>query len=165
MNTRQIPSSPGFARPDGRVFEARQAQVVYAGFWIRFFAFFIDSVLLGLLSAIGTGGVALNMSLKGSSIFSDIVLLIVVVVGALYFPLFNSSPWQGTPGKRLVGIHLICEDGQDVSLLRALIRSFAQMLSAMCFMIGYLMAGITREKTALHDLIVGTRVIHGRKGA
>jgi len=32
-------------------------------------------------------------------------------------------------------------------------------------MIGYLMIGLTREKTGLHDLIAGTRVVYGRAGA
>jgi uncharacterized RDD family membrane protein YckC len=164
MHTPPMPPPTGFARADHRVFQAQQAPVMYAGFWIRVVAYLVDSFLLWLFSFIVTLMIGLGAGAGGSDVFGGIAMLGLFLVSLLYFPIFNASVWQATPGKRLLGIHLMRVDGQDVSFLRSLGRYFAQILSALFFMIGYIMVGLTREKTGLHDLIAGTRVVHGRKG-
>lgn len=137
---------------------------MYAGFWIRVVAYLVDSFLLWLFSFIVMLMIGLGVGAGGSDVFGGIAMLGLFFVSLLYFPIFNASVWQATPGKRLLGIHLMRVDGQDVSFPRSLGRYFAQILSALIFMIGYIMVGLTREKTGLHDLIAGTRVVYGRKG-
>ncbi len=165
MTTSPMQPPPGFAHPDPAMMRSHGAPVLYAGFWIRFFAYFVDSVLLSIISLAALFLLAAGVGMGAGDAFFNVVSLASFLLSLLYFPLFNASAWQATPGKRLLGIHLMRVDGQDVSFLRAIGRHLAGILSALIFMIGYLMIGLTREKTGLHDLIAGTRVIHGRKGA
>ena len=67
-----------------------------------------------------------------------------------------------TPGKMVLGLRVVRPDGGPVSLGRAVGRYFAKMLSAIIMLIGFIMAGFDREKRALHDMLVDTRVIKKR---
>lgn len=131
----------------------------FAGFWIRAGAILIDSIVLTIVSfVIGviagfTGGGETAQAVAG---------LISFVTGIAYFTLFIASEWQATPGKRLLGLHVIKVDGGPITALRAFGRYWAYLISTIILLIGYIMVAFTEEKTALHDLICRTRVVHGR---
>lgn len=164
MTTPPMQPPPGFAHPDPAMMRAYGAPVAYAGFWIRFFAYLVDYFVLLFITLATVFLIAAGDGMGAGDTFSAMVMLASFLLSLLYFPLFNASAWQGTPGKRLLGIRLMRVDGQSISFLRALGRHLAQILSALILMIGYLMIGLTREKTGLHDLIAGTRVVYGRTG-
>jgi uncharacterized RDD family membrane protein YckC len=129
---------------------------VYAPFWRRAVAALLDGclllvILLGLSHVLGRPGVLLRDDLLPS--------LAAGFVGLLYAAGFESSGWQATPGKRLLGIKVTDLAGQRIGWLRALLRHLAQLLSALCLLLGYLMAAFTRRRQALHDLIAGTLVV------
>lgn len=87
--------------------------------------------------------------------------LVVVFVGPwLYEALMESSRYEGTLGKRAVGIRVVGLDGRQISFGRATGRHFGKILSAFTLEIGFLMAGFTKQKQALHDMVAGTLVIH-----
>jgi uncharacterized RDD family membrane protein YckC len=88
--------------------------------------------------------------------------LIGLGVWLFYFIYFPSGSWQATPGKRIVGIHLIREDGGRVTGLLALGRSLSYVISAIPLYIGFFMIGWNKEKKGLHDIICHTRVIYGK---
>ena len=56
-------------------------------------------------------------------------------------------------------IKVVSDEGEPITYMRALGRHFAEMLSALILMIGYIMAAFDDEKRALHDRICSTRVI------
>ena len=87
-------------------------------------------------------------------------LLALLLFGSatLYFVVSEASPWQGTPGKRLLGLRVRREDGGAPGPLRALGRHLAGALSWIALNLGHAIAGWRRDKRALHDLIAGTRV-------
>ncbi len=49
--------------------------------------------------------------------------------------------------------------GRRISLGRAIGRYFGKLLSGLTCLIGYIMAGFTQKKQALHDMIAGTLVV------
>ena len=51
-------------------------------------------------------------------------------------------------------------EGHRISFGRASGRYFAKIVSTVILLIGFLMAGWTSRKQALHDLIAGTLVVH-----
>jgi uncharacterized RDD family membrane protein YckC len=63
-------------------------------------------------------------------------------------------------GKMAVKIKVVGADGSPIGYGRALGRAFAEVLSGICFYIGYIMAGFDKEKQSLHDKICSTRVIY-----
>jgi uncharacterized RDD family membrane protein YckC len=71
----------------------------------------------------------------------------------------ESSPLQATIGKLAVGLRVTDLQGQRISFGRATGRFFAKWLSGAILLIGYLMAGFTEKKQALHDRIAGCLVL------
>ena len=91
------------------------------------------------------------------------LLLFIFTYGIqiLYSVLFLGK-FGATPGKMAVGIKVVRSDGERVSYLRAFGRYFAEILSGLIFLIGYIMAAFDDEKRALHDRICDTRVVRVR---
>jgi uncharacterized RDD family membrane protein YckC len=87
--------------------------------------------------------------------------LVGLLLGILYEAVFLSSPWQATPGKRLLNIKVVDLHGQPISFWRGFGRGSAKILSSF-FLIGYIMAFFTENKRALHDLMAGTIVIESK---
>ncbi len=153
-------------------------QVKYAGFWLRFVAYLIDDIILSAigfvisLPFIGTiifSGIAISELDEGdgsklfgvAGIVGTVLLLIITItaVGWLYFALMESSKQQATLGKMALGLKVTDMEGNKVSFGRATGRYFGKILSNMIFMIGYILAGLTEKKQALHDMIAGCLVI------
>ncbi len=65
-----------------------------------------------------------------------------------------------TIGKMLVGVRVVAGDDGPPPFGAALLRFVAYFASAAPFTFGFVMAGLRRDKRALHDLIAGTWVEH-----
>ncbi|MRR06812.1 MAG: RDD family protein [Deltaproteobacteria bacterium] len=139
------------------------ATVAYAGFWRRVAAFLIDRLLLSFvnaalclsyffLSGMDWRGEELQTLTLTSAVFGFLLKW-------LYCTVLESSSFQATLGKALIGIRVTDEQGRRISLLKANARYWAKILSTLTFGFGYLMAGFTRRKQALHDLVAGTLVV------
>jgi uncharacterized RDD family membrane protein YckC len=140
----------------------------YAGFWIRFVAYLIDALIVGFASvaiqAVLIPGLRLGSSRPSTAAALaavGIAYLVGLALAVTYEALFVSK-LGATPGKMVVGLKVVRPDGGPVSLGRAAGRYFAKLLSAIILLIGFIMAGFDKEKRALHDMIVDTRVIKSR---
>jgi uncharacterized RDD family membrane protein YckC len=137
---------------------------VYAGFWRRFVAVFIDGILLWIvfipvrlllgMGLMGNRYDTLNYAYVGMAAYFAISL----AVGIGYYVYFLSQK-AATPGKMIMGVKVITATGGPISVGRALGRYFAQYISAITLAIGYIMAAFDDQKRALHDHICNTRVI------
>jgi uncharacterized RDD family membrane protein YckC len=77
----------------------------------------------------------------------------------IYYALLESSVWQATIGKKLLGLKVTDLAGNRISFARASGRFFGKILSGMILGIGFLMAGFTQRKQALHDILAGCLVL------
>ena len=78
----------------------------------------------------------------------------------LYEAFMMSSEWQATVGKKALGLVVTDMAGQRVSFARSTGRHFGKIITNMVpFFIGYIMAGLTARRQALHDMIAETLVI------
>lgn len=153
-------------------------RVEYAGFWVRFLAFLIDNAVMGigfvlilipLIFLTGLGGIIgeihPNEDMNDVGIFMLFALLFLAATVTLlwtwlYHALMESSEWQATVGKRLLGLVVTDMAGQRVSFGRATGRHFAKIVTNMVpAFIGYIMAGFTERKQALHDMLAGCLVL------
>ena len=137
----------------------------YAGFWRRFAAVFIDGLILAIVSMIvySVFGVSLfrpnpEMFENGIPVSYSIAYLINVGIQISYFAYLESSEKQGTFGKQAMGIVVTGLNGERITMLNAVGRYFARILSALIMGIGYLIQPFTAKKQALHDMIAGTLV-------
>ena len=134
------------------------AKLNYAGFWIRFAAYFIDAVILFFVQT----ALAFVFIADSGSVFAPslTVQLLSLVIGIAYFCGMESSSRQATLGKMGVGIKVGNAQGQQISFINALGRYFGKILSALTLLIGFMMAGWDSKKQALHDKIAGTYVFY-----
>lgn len=141
-----------------------KAATMYSGFWARWAALFIDSVILGIATFIG----AVAFAALGFTAGEDAALIagvagyyLLSIVGSwLYFALLESSSRQATLGKQAVGAIVTDENGQRISFGRASGRFFAKVLTQLSLGIGWLMAAFTKQKRGLHDFVAGTLVVN-----
>jgi uncharacterized RDD family membrane protein YckC len=153
--------------------------VVYAGFWLRVLAYFIDTAILGIFAvpiligaamAMGIGGVIANLPhndgpfVNGMPPIFALFLMLCVCVGLfgtwLYFAFLESSEWQGTAGKKVLGLIVTDIQGHRVTFGRASGRHFAKLVTSFIPLgIGYAMAGFTEKRQALHDMIASCLVL------
>jgi uncharacterized RDD family membrane protein YckC len=72
----------------------------------------------------------------------------------------ESSAHQGTLGKIALGLFVTDLQGRRISFGRASGRFFAKIITGLIpFFIGYIMAGFTEKRQALHDMIAGCLVL------
>ncbi len=146
----------------------------YAGFWIRVLATIIDRLILGVVLSPLFFIYVLPAMIKASQggfdednphfvfAFAPAVWIIAFAVSWAYEAFLTSSEWQGTVGKRVLGLKVTDLNGNRISLARATGRFFAKLLSfAICY-VGVIMVAFTERKQGLHDIIAGTLVWKGR---
>jgi uncharacterized RDD family membrane protein YckC len=161
------------------VAQASYGGVQYAGFWLRFVAYLIDGVISGVmfmvllipLFVLTGAGAALSKIGSGEDISDDVGVFlglgfilgffgIVLLVSWLYYALCESSSWQGTVGKKILNLKVTDMSGQPISFARASGRFFAKIITGMIpLMIGYILAGFTEKKQAIHDMIASCLVL------
>jgi uncharacterized RDD family membrane protein YckC len=130
---------------------------INAGFWRRCAARLFDSLVVG---AIGAMLIPIFRAVSGTesadSWTSD---LEGFAIGWLYVALQESSSAQATLGKRLMGLKVTDEHGDRIGFGRATFRFFGELLSVAIAGVGFMMAGWTARRQALHDLLAGTLVV------
>jgi uncharacterized RDD family membrane protein YckC len=140
--------------------------VVYGGFWRRFLAVLIDSVILMILNLpfavilglfVGLAGTSRNSARVGGALLG-LEWLFGIAIAVTYTAYFLSQK-GATPGKMIMRLKVITATGGPISVGRAVGRYFANLLSAAILYVGYLMAAFDSQKRALHDHICSTRVI------
>ena len=137
---------------------------VYAGFWLRFAAYIIDAIVMYAVIFVvalvfGLGGALEVFKNEDLSALTIMVLAVIYIALLMYFPILESSKLQATLGKKAVGIKVTDLDGNRIGFGRALGRFFGKILSGIILYIGFIMAGFTEKKQALHDMIAGTLVV------
>lgn len=131
---------------------------LYAGFWKRFAAYIIDTLII-TFADYALLGVGLIFEAFNEGIFLS-AYLVVFFMNLLYFVVMESSKKQATLGKMALGIIVVDSNGRRIGFWRAFARYFARTISAIPLLLGYMLAGWTQKKQALHDMICGTLVIN-----
>lgn len=144
--------------------------MVYAGFWRRSAAYLIDGVILFLgyvivlfiffyapvQISIANG---IHPDMNTSELIAVLTFLPIYIGPWIYFALMESSNTQGTFGKMALGIKVIDLERGKINFGLATGRYFCKIFSIITFGIGYIMAGFTEKKQALHDMAAECLVI------
>lgn len=140
----------------------------FAGFWYRTLAIVIDTVLCQVAAVILVIPLALSLgaSMADTSSASEIEsageamgTFLGLLIQWLWFTLAESSKWQATIGKKLVGIKVTDKNGDRIGFGKANGRYWAKLLSGFILFVGFLMVAFTKKKQGLHDMMAGTLVI------
>ena len=158
---------------------ATVSRVEYGGFWLRFLAYLLDGavIMIGvcvvaapLVFLTGLGAFLSQIHPEEDWNESGVWVLIAVfflfvtaslVITWLYHALMESSGWQATVGKKALGLVVTDMEGRRVTFWHATGRHFAKIVTNMVpLLIGYILAGFTEKKQALHDMIAGCLILH-----
>ena len=142
--------------------------LVFAGFWERFAAKFLDGLIQGVINT--ALGAVINIALFALGGRGENASLAIVIFSQLFqlalaaaYTTFFVGKYGATPGKMALKLQVVTSDGGEVSYARALGRYFAEWLSGITLTIGYLISIWDDEKRTLHDRICDTRVIKKKR--
>jgi len=147
-------------------FSTNPLGIEHAGFWLRLAAYITDFIIIALLaSVLRLFMPTVFQSSSDQYFFNDFFVIIVGPVGfmvhILYYSIYDSSRFQATPGKMIVGLKVNKTDQTKINFRLALGRTLFKMLASigLTFGIGCIISGFTKNKQALHDYAAGTYVI------
>lgn len=148
----------------------------YGGFWRRLAAFLLDQGILAaialylfliglfaLIAATGSLSVVRDLFTGNSTPITERFLSLfpaaVFLCAAVYFIFFWGYAGQ-TPGKMLLGLHVIEAGGAGMNYRLAIIRFLGYLLSAFAFYLGFLWMLFNRKRRGWPDLLAGTLVVY-----
>ncbi len=137
-----------------------KADFSYAGFGIRFgayFADFIGVILLALVFGIFETLLGMTDALSQIGVFGDYIVWVI-------YSTFFLSIWSSTPGKMLYGLRVEKDDGDSLGFGTSLKRSLLQPLSFVFFGAGFWNMGKNDKQQTWHDEQVKTIVVGEKKG-
>jgi len=106
----------------------------------RIFAFFLDLFFMFPIQ----------------KIFRNIHPILPVFVIAFYFIILESSKWQGTIGKRVLGLKVENLDGRRINFSEAIIRYIVKVFTLAVIGVGYW--PLFRKKQAICDKFINSEV-------
>jgi uncharacterized RDD family membrane protein YckC len=127
-----------------------------AGFWARFAALFIDSVLISILPAILVGIGSSNSS-HGLIVFGYLLWFVGYIA---YFVYFEGGPTGQTLGKRLLGIRIVdFNTGGPIGYGRGFVRLIGRVIAGFFCYLGYFWMLWDKEKQCWQDKMANDVVV------
>jgi uncharacterized RDD family membrane protein YckC len=130
----------------------------YAGFTRRFLAFLIDRIFIWLVVYVALGYARGIDMYSVSSLFGSQTIFVELLIMA-YFVVCETSSWQGTIGKHLLGMRVVTEQYHTLTASKAMWRYTWKYLSAFVLMLGFIWIIFDSKKQGWHDKLAGTYVI------
>ena len=137
---------------------------VYAGFFVRFVAFAVDSMIAAL--AIGIVKIPFSIAamsgvnfLKANFIFEYTLLDVLSYIGvAAYFVLLTYFA-HSTPGKMLFRLEVVTSK-EEWTFLNILYRETVGRFLSSLLCIGYFAVLVQKDKQGFHDMLCDTYVVY-----
>ena len=130
-----------------------------AGWWARFFALFLDGLIIVIPGAIIIGLIiaVLGKSGGGIAVLLYVLWLISYPVDLIYFWTKDGQ----TLGNKALNIRVVKTDGSKLSVGAGVVRYIGMLVNSIIFglPIGYIWAAFDAEKQGWHDKMAGTYVV------
>ncbi len=133
-----------------------EQEVIYAGFWRRFGAAFVDGLILIIPNMVVSYGLKAVMTGLTATILG---MVINYTTNWLYSAYFESGQNQATIGKQALGIMVTDVNGGRLTFSAASARYWGKIISGIILLIGYLMMLWDDRNQTLHDKMAGAVVI------
>ncbi|KLT16262.1 membrane protein [Neobacillus vireti] len=135
-------------------------QVRYAGFWMRFWAYLLDLIVVGSIERILIKPLfrVLDISLTEFNMFAPISIVSAVIF-YLYFVLMTKY-FNQTLGKMVFGLKVVDLHNDKLTWGTCLFREWIGRFISATIIVGYIIVAFLPKKQGLHDLFTDTTVIH-----
>ena len=145
--------------------EDAKNNVVYAGFWLRFCAMIIDSILFILLliplPLIYGFGQYLN---SGPLSYLGVWHILLELILPITLTILLWLRFSATPGKMFLKLKIVdIKTSGPISFRQALIRYIGYLPSFYCLLLGILWVAFDKRKQGWHDKLASTAVIRFNK--
>ena len=133
-----------------------------AGFWIRFWAYSIDLLVIYAISGLFIKPLFRIFDISVSSpmfLLFNTYKLTVLILFLAYFTLMTKY-MQQTVGKMIIGIRVVPKDSQQLTWGTVFFRETVGRFISKILLFPYLLPVFMPNKEALHDLFADTYVIH-----
>lgn len=132
-----------------------------AGFWIRFWAYTADILILASIGMLIIKPVFRLFSLElNNPVWYAPFSLITALLFYSYFVLMTKYCSQ-TVGKMIFGIRVVSKNGAKLSWGTVIFREWiGRLISIIPLNLPYLAVAFTPKKQAVHDIIADTLVVH-----
>jgi len=133
-----------------------------AGFWMRFWAYSIDLLVVYALSGLFVKPIFRAFDISVSSpifLFFNTYKLTALLLFLVYFLLMTKFLHQ-TVGKMILGIKVVSKEGVELTWGTVVFREVFGRFISKTLLFPYLLPVFMPKKEALHDLFADTYVIH-----
>ena len=140
----------------------RYPSYFYTGFWLRFFAYLVDLVVVGIIGVILVDPIFSAFQLEKSTVPYSPYALAHLAVFLLYFILMTKLSNGQTIGKMIFGIRVVCFREENLSWATVIVREgFGRyLMQVWFFMYGlYLILFFNERKQQAADLFCDTSVV------
>ena len=140
--------------------ESDTISIRYAGFWMRFWAYLLDLIVVGSIERLIIKPIfrALEIPLIEFNMFAPISIASAIIF-YLYFVLMTKY-FNQTIGKMVFGIKVIDLKNDKLTWGTILFREWIGRFISATVVIGYIIVAFLPKKQGLHDLFTETSVIH-----
>ena len=130
-----------------------------AGFWMRFWAYLIDIIVIGSLSRLLIKPIfrLFDISLADTGIFSPYV----IVDSVLFFGYFvlTTKYMNQTLGKMVMGLRVVSLNGNSLDWNTLIFREWIGRYISAVLMVGYIVIAFNPKKQGFHDMFSDTVVV------
>lgn len=132
----------------------------YAGFWMRFWAYLLDLVVIGSIERLLINPLfrALDIPMWEFNMFAPISFTSAIIF-YLYFVLMTKF-FKQTLGKMVFGLKVVGLKGDPLTWGTILFREWIGRFISATIVVGYIVVAFLPKKQGLHDLFSDTTVVH-----
>ena len=157
------------SHPSGGQLPSYTSGSPFKGFWIRFVAAIADFVILAIMTlAISSVLAIIAAALLGEGAAAATFILTIMAFSIaliLYKPLMEASEYQGTLGKYILGMKVVNQRGERITMTTSFVRTIVYLVLItipgvnIVGILGIIMVGFTEEKQGLHCIASKTYVV------
>lgn len=130
-----------------------------AGFWMRFWAYIIDFLIVGSISRLFIKPIfrLLDIPIDSSGILSPYTVIDSIVFFGYFFVM--TIIFAQTLGKMIMGLHVISLTQDKLDWKTVLFREWIGRYISAFFLLGYIVVAFNPRKQGFHDMFSDTAVV------
>ena len=132
----------------------------YAGFWIRFAAALIDTLVFLLVFSLPLTLIYGSDYWASDELVSGFWDIFLTYIAPIFITVWFWTKFLGTPGKMALRLRVVdAQTGKAISTPKAIGRYLGYYVSMLPLFLGFIWIGIDKKKQGFHDKLAGTVVV------
>ncbi|MDQ0221078.1 RDD family protein [Peribacillus cavernae] len=138
--------------------KGKEQVLPYAGFWMRFWAYLTDIIIVGSINRIIVKPIFKALDLSSDPGWFSPEAICTSIIFYLYFILMTKF-LKKTLGKMIFGLKVVSLKEERLTWGTIVFREFIGRFISKTTIVGYIIVGLLPKKQGLHDIFADTTVI------